>query len=102
MNTNRKFLKTIDEHFIKYPWSLIDLTSYLLFMMGFALRGSDEAITRRLLTGSLLLMYLKFFEVLLIFRIFGVKIFMIRMMVNSFILYLQFLGIIVHNIADKT
>lgn len=63
----------------------------------------DETYTvsRRMFTFSLLLMYLRYFEVFLIHKATGVKIIMIKKMVNIIILYPQFEDIMVSNISDK-
>lgn len=77
----------------------------MFYISAFLLRDSilDETLTvsRRMFTFSLLLMYLKYFEVFLIHEATGVKIIMIKKMVNIIILYPQFEDIMVSNISDE-
>lgn len=93
------------KHFFSEFWNVFDICSYLVYMSAFIVQTFflDETLTlsRRMFTFSLLLMYLKYFEVFLIREATGVKIIMIKKMVNIILLYPQFEDIMVSNISDK-
>lgn len=79
------------KYFITVPVHLADMLSFALFITGLIVREMYGQLTlsRHILTFSLLLMYLKYLEVFSIHKQLGVKVIMIKNMVNNRILYLK-------------
>lgn len=93
------------KHFFGDFWNVFEICSYMVYMSAYLVRAFvlDETYTvsRRMFTVSLLLMYIRYFEVFLIHKATGVKVIMIKKMVNIILLYLQFEDFMVSNISNK-